>query len=203
VTLSNPDPEGGALVTLSSSSSAPRLPDTVAVPAGASSASFTITTAATDLEQTSTVSASYSGVLVSTTLVISRRPLTVSLTVSSSTRRADACALKDGGANFDCSLDASASKPSSIIHTYFWTNTISGHGQTHTQSYNSTDPISRPDTGCTFAFISGLDPQADGSGGYFVPMTITLYVESTTRERSTTLTRTVRVYPNRLCNYEF
>jgi hypothetical protein len=53
------------------------------------------------------------------------------------------------------------------------------------------------------AFISGIDPLVDGSGAQYVPMTVTMFVETSTRERTAPITRTVRVYPNRLCQYEY
>ncbi len=61
VTLSAPAPAGGATVMLSSSNSAARVPSSVFVPAGATSATFTVNTSIVLLSTSATISASYSG----------------------------------------------------------------------------------------------------------------------------------------------
>ncbi|HZH99373.1 MAG TPA: hypothetical protein VEX38_10415, partial [Fimbriimonadaceae bacterium] len=62
VTLSAPAPAGGAVVTLSSGSSAITVPGTVTVPAGASSVTFTITTARVGATATRYITASRNNV---------------------------------------------------------------------------------------------------------------------------------------------
>src|SRR5207253_2130196 len=60
VALSGPAPAGGAQIMLSSSNrGAARVPSSVTVPAGATSATFTVTTSAVALRTAVTVSASY------------------------------------------------------------------------------------------------------------------------------------------------
>jgi len=61
VTLSAPAPAGGATVMLSSSNGAARVPSSVFVPAGATSASFTVNTSIVLLPASATISASYNG----------------------------------------------------------------------------------------------------------------------------------------------
>lgn len=62
VTMSYPAPSGGALVSLSSSETAvATVPATVTVPAGATTATFPVTTAPVELGATPTISATYSG----------------------------------------------------------------------------------------------------------------------------------------------
>jgi hypothetical protein len=61
VTLSAPAPSGGAAVALSDNSSATALPGSVTVPAGATGASFTVTTASVTASTNSTISASFGG----------------------------------------------------------------------------------------------------------------------------------------------
>jgi hypothetical protein len=68
VTLSAPAPAGGAIVALSSSNAAARVPGSVTVPAGATSASFTINTSIVLISTSSTISASYNGTTRSATL---------------------------------------------------------------------------------------------------------------------------------------
>jgi len=203
VTLNTGAPAEGVTIAISSSSSAARTPDAVTVPAGQVNVSFPITTAATDLRQMSTIAGSYNGKLLSTTLTINPRRLTPSFTVISPTRGNDACNVKDNGATLDCDLNASLSQPRDIIATYYWTQTNSGHGQTRTLSHSSSQPVTRPEAGCGFIFISSNDGFTDSSGASYIEMTLSMYFETTTRERSATVTRTVRIYTNHLCGYNF
>jgi hypothetical protein len=61
VTLSGPAPAGGAQITLSSSNGAASVPFSVVVPAGATSADFTIDTSIVLITTSATISASYGG----------------------------------------------------------------------------------------------------------------------------------------------
>ncbi|HZH99479.1 MAG TPA: hypothetical protein VEX38_10950, partial [Fimbriimonadaceae bacterium] len=70
VNLSGPAPAGGAVVTLSSGSSAITVPTSVTVPAGASSATFTITTVRVGATFTRYIYASKDDVTRSTTLTL-------------------------------------------------------------------------------------------------------------------------------------
>jgi hypothetical protein len=68
VTLSAPAPSGGVQVALSSSNGAASVPSTVFIPAGASSASFTVNTSIVLISTSSTISARYNGTTRSATL---------------------------------------------------------------------------------------------------------------------------------------
>jgi len=72
VTLSGPAPSGGFVVQLRSSSSRASVPSTVTVPAGATSARFTIQTRSTfwPFVETVTITASYNGVSRSAQLTV-------------------------------------------------------------------------------------------------------------------------------------
>ena len=70
VSLTAPAPAAGVVVALSSNQAAVNVPASVAVPAGASAASFAITTTAVTASTVATVNASYSGVNKSTTLTV-------------------------------------------------------------------------------------------------------------------------------------
>jgi uncharacterized repeat protein (TIGR03803 family) len=73
VTLGGPAPSGSALVSLSSSnSSVASVPATVTVPAGATIASFAVSTKSVKRTKTSSIEASYNGGSVSATLTITR-----------------------------------------------------------------------------------------------------------------------------------
>jgi hypothetical protein len=68
VTLSGPAPAGGAQVALSSNNGAARVPSSVIVPAGATSATFTVNTSIVLITTSATISASYNGTTRTATL---------------------------------------------------------------------------------------------------------------------------------------
>jgi len=71
VTLSGPAPSGGAVVSLSSSNpSVASVPASVMVPAGATSASFTVNTSVVVVSTTVTISGSYNGTTQSASLTV-------------------------------------------------------------------------------------------------------------------------------------
>ena len=70
VTLTGPAPVGGAQVTLSSSSGAASVPTIVIVPAGATSANFTVNTSPVLISTSATISATYSGMTRTANLAV-------------------------------------------------------------------------------------------------------------------------------------
>jgi hypothetical protein len=68
VSLSAPAPAGGVIVLLSSSNGAASVPGSVLIPAGASSASFTVNTSIVLISTSSTISARYNGTTRTATL---------------------------------------------------------------------------------------------------------------------------------------
>jgi hypothetical protein len=68
VTLTGPAPAGGAQVLLSSSNGAASVPSSVTVPAGATSATFTVNTSFVLISTSATISASYNGTTRTATL---------------------------------------------------------------------------------------------------------------------------------------
>jgi hypothetical protein len=70
VSLSAPAPAAGVVVALASDQAAVRVPVSVAVPAGASTASFAVTTTAVTAPIVATINASHAGVGKSTTLTV-------------------------------------------------------------------------------------------------------------------------------------
>ena len=70
VTLSGPAPAGGAQVALSSDNSAARVPSSVTVPAGATTATFTVNTSSVLLSTSAKISASYNSTIRTASLAI-------------------------------------------------------------------------------------------------------------------------------------
>ena len=85
VTLTVAAPSGGALVGLSSASSAVTVPASVTVAQGATSATFGIATSAVPMSTSTTISASYAGVTKSTTFTVTPAiaPALTSVTLAS------------------------------------------------------------------------------------------------------------------------
>src|SRR5262249_20900546 len=80
-TLGSPAPAGGAHITLSSSNAlAAGVPPSVTVSAGASSATFTVTTSAVGTPTPVTISASFGGATQTATLLVNPSPLPPSIT---------------------------------------------------------------------------------------------------------------------------
>src|SRR5205807_4122457 len=86
VTLSGPAPAGGAQVALSSNNGAASIPSSVALPAAATSATFTVSTSAVTASTTVAISTAYGGVSRSASLTV-MPPLLPAPTPPSLTRR--------------------------------------------------------------------------------------------------------------------
>lgn len=75
IALSGPAPSTGAIVALSDNIAATNIPLSITVPAGSSSATFTITTATVTANQSGTIAATYNGLVKNATLTV--RPVGV------------------------------------------------------------------------------------------------------------------------------
>jgi hypothetical protein len=85
VTLGGPAPAGGAVVALSSNSSAATPPPSVTIPAGSTSASFSIATTALAAVTQATLSAVYAGSTRTATLQVNPAPPSLTVTLMSNT----------------------------------------------------------------------------------------------------------------------
>jgi hypothetical protein len=74
ISLSAPAPTGGATVSLVSANVAAKVPATVSVPAGATAATFSVTTSVVNALSVGNISASYAGVTKTTTLSVQPTP---------------------------------------------------------------------------------------------------------------------------------
>jgi hypothetical protein len=104
VTLSAPAPSGGALVSLSSSNTAvATVPASVTIPAGATSATFTLTTLPVTAPTPVTISVSYAGVTHTASLTVTAPPTLTSLTLNQTN--------VNGGSSFTGSVTLSGPAP--------------------------------------------------------------------------------------------
>lgn len=114
VSLNNPAPSGGATVTLSSSlPSAASVPASVVVPAGTSSATFTVTTGSVSAQATATITAAYNNTSRSANLTITPTAPAGSakLTVTVTGRKAERVTSSPSGISVQSGNTGSASFP--------------------------------------------------------------------------------------------
>jgi uncharacterized protein (TIGR03437 family) len=135
VILSAPAPSGGAVVLLSSSSTAAAVPATITVPANSTSATFTVSTGVVTSNQTATITATYGGSSMQTSLTV-----TAAATASLKSLQASVTFQPAGSASFQTiititpnagNVSYSASLPGGAS---FINGTATNQGQTFTFS---------------------------------------------------------------------
>jgi hypothetical protein len=194
VTLTSAAPTGGAVVRLESSNvDAARVPSSVTVAAGATTATFTITTPTVSTRVNVTITASYSGVERTATLTVTLPTLRASFTVTSPARGADACVLIAGGNQLDCRLDGRGS--SGAIVRWSWVLTVVERIVTQ----KADGIFAEIDTQCRL--VAGADSSTDNEGRRYVNMTVALEVSDRDGTQSSPTTRTVRLYTDGNCGF--
>lgn len=198
VTLASAASGGGALVLMTSSHpTIARVPSTVTVPAGSRSVSFLIDTSTVVASTPVTITASFAGFSMATTLTVTPPPLSAAFVVRSPTRGAGACVMEENTQEFDCLLDGSASQ--GFVDAWIWTYTVG----TSTLGHTSKDAGSHPQisTKCTFL---NTGRGGDGpNGDRFLNMEITLQVQDRAGTRTDIIRQPVRLYPNRQCGFSY
>jgi hypothetical protein len=142
VTLTGPAPTGGALVSLSSTNTAvATVPASVTVPAGATSASFNVTTSAVSSTNSLYINASYDRLLRSTMLIVNSAPAPAPTDTVSITRA------EYGVSKKELRVEASSTSASATLKAYvsstgalIGTLTNSGGGKYTGQFTWSTNP---------------------------------------------------------------
>jgi hypothetical protein len=194
VTLTNAAPTGGAVVRLESSNvDAARVPSSVTVPAGATTATFTITTGTVSSRINTTITASYAGTERTAMLTVTLPTLRASFTVTSPTRGADVCVLIEGGTGLDCRLDGRGS--SGAIVRWSWVLTVVERLVTQ----KADGIFAEIDVQCRL--VSGAESNTDNEGRRWVPMTISLEVSDRDGTQSSPTTKTVRLYTDGNCGF--
>ncbi|MET1161495.1 MAG: Calx-beta domain-containing protein, partial [Pseudoxanthomonas sp.] len=110
VSLTAAAPSGGALVSLSSASSAFSVPANIRVAQGASSATFPIATVASTTTASGTLSATYAGVTRTSTLTVNATPLTLAIS--------DASVVEGASGTTTLTFTVSLSRPATTAVTY-------------------------------------------------------------------------------------
>lgn len=194
ITLTAAAPAGGASIRLESSNiDAARVPANVTVPAGSTSATFTITTATVDTRKTVTITATYADLARTATLSVTLPRPRASFTVTSPTLGADRCRMIENGLQLDCRLDGSASD--GRIVKWEW----SLEAQERVQSGSKPDAaFGEIDVDC--GLVEGRSGDTD-SNGRFTSMSVSLEVTDKDGDRSQT-SRNVRLYFDGVCEEE-
>jgi hypothetical protein len=198
VTLTSLAPVGGVVVALSSTNpNVARVPTTVTVVAGASSATFAVLTSTVEATAGATIAASYAGVTREAALTVRPPTLTAAFTVRSPGRGVDACVLGREADEIDCDTDGTSSR--GFLQRWHWRYWAGTSPLGHT----TTEGLSKPrlTTGCRFLEGSRGGDNPDGS--QYIQMTIELVVEDRTGARSAPVTRAVKLYPSRLCGFNY
>ncbi|MBA2561227.1 MAG: VCBS repeat-containing protein [Propionibacteriales bacterium] len=121
-TLTSPAPTGGAVVTVSSSSTKATVPTSVTIAAGATTATFGIGTSSVTSSTPATISGTYAGVTRSATLTVTPPQTTALLTVTATGRTGERVTSSPAGINVSVGSTASASFPTTTAITLSVTN---------------------------------------------------------------------------------
>ncbi len=193
VTLTAEAPAGGAVVRLESSNTdVAKVPASVTVPAGSTSVNFTVDTSTVPTRTTVTLNAIYLGVQKSTTLAVTLPTPRASFTVTSPDRGSDACMLINLGTALDCRLNGSASE--GRLTRWLWTL------EAKEKILGDKNEAIFADIDSTCAFVDSLTASTDSNGKY-VNMTVSLQVEDRDATRSSTNSRTIKLYTNGNCGF--
>ena len=162
VLLTASAPAGGAVVLLSSNSTAASVPATVTVPAGSTSATFTVSTTTVGANQTATLTASYSGSSAQATLTVTPPSPPPFLTLSAAPLLFQPVGFASGNIGLSLALNADNTTYTATIggSPTFTNGTFSAQGQTFTANVLQPSTISPPyglfvAPGTNFYLISG------------------------------------------------
>jgi hypothetical protein len=195
--LTAPAPTGGAAVTLSANDPL-SVPATVTVPAGATSAVFTVTTRLVGGTISGTVTASYGGASSSASVSVTKPTVATANFGITGPSETDTCTMSSSGGNtVNCTFNGSTSTAPGNIVAYNWTFRAST-GTVATQT--TTGPtLAQPTVGCDW-----LPPPPLPSGSpLWLALTVTLTVRDDQGNVSAVSSNNggARVFPQGVCGY--
>jgi hypothetical protein len=190
VTLTAAAPTGGARVALESGNTdAAKVPASVTVPEGSTTATFLVDTSTVPAPRDVTIEASYLGVTRTFVLTVRAPPLSAAqFSVSSSSRGSNACEIVNASGAVDCRLDASAT--SGAVARYTWILRVGSRDT----SFSTGDNLFVPPTNCS-SLAGGT------SEGGTVGLNITLVVEDRSGNKSTSNNQGVTLFTRGFCGY--
>jgi hypothetical protein len=198
VSLTSVAPPSGAVVALSSSNSlAARVPSSVTVAGGAAEATFAVEGTTVAVTTPVTISASYNGLSRSASITVRPHTVTAAFRVASRSRGVGACQLGPSTGEADCELDGSSSiGPVEGWSWRYWTGTAPlGH--------MASEASSTMNLATRCSFFEGARGGEDANGNRYVHMEIELVVLDREGTRSVPVRKPVRMYPNRLCGFNY
>lgn len=188
VRLTAAAPSGGAVVRLESKDTdIVKVPATVTVPVGATSATFTVDTATVPTTVGVELTATYLTVSRSAMLTVRSPALEARFSVSSASQGNNACAITNSSGGVDCTLDATQS--SGFIAQYLWTFKVGNNESTFVAS----TPTFVPPTACSQ--LNG------GSGGATVEFQLSLVLEDRAGNKGRATSATITLHTNGRCGY--
>ena len=194
ITLTAAAPSGGAVVRIESSlTEVVKVPASVTVPAGSTTATFRIDTATVSTRTTATITATYSGVARTTTLAVTLPPPRASFTVTSPTYGSETCGLISNGRELDCRLDGRGSD--GMLVRWSWVLEV----QERIVAQRVDPVFAEIDTDCRL--VTGANLRSDSEDRKYVNMTVSLEVQDRDGSNSPRATRTIRLYTNGNCGF--
>jgi hypothetical protein len=190
VTLTAAAPAEGIVVSLQSGNpEVAKVPSSVTVASGATTATFKVDTSTVPTERGVTIQATYSGVTKAVVLTVRPPQLIARFSVSSPSRGSGACEISNAGGAVDCRLDATSS--GGFVSRYVWLLTVG----THESSFPNGENVYVPTTDCSH--LTGGTPDSNGAIG----LSIKLVVEDRQGNTSTSNSQSVNLYTRGFCGY--
>jgi trimeric autotransporter adhesin len=191
-TLTQAAPAGGAAVALSATDPA-TVPANVTVPAGTTSATFSVTTRVVGGPLTATITGTYGGVTKSATVAVTQPTVATANFGVSGPTETETCTLTNGGNTIECTFDGHTSTAPGTITAYDWTYTVA-----KTVSQTTTGPVlQNPTVDCSF-----VPPPPLPADTPWLTMTVTLVIhDSLGNVSAKAVDSGVRLIPKSVCGY--
>jgi hypothetical protein len=192
-TLTNSAPAAGAVVSLSANDPVTVSPS-VTVPAGATSATFAVTTKVVGGTQSATITGSYGGATKTASLSVTPPTVANANFGVQGPTETETCTMSNGGNTLDCTFNGSTSTAPGTITAYDWT-----FGVAKTLSLTTTGPVvTNPTVDCSFI----PPPPFPNPAEAWFNMTVTLVIHDSLGNVSTKAADTgVRVIPKSVCGF--
>ena len=193
VNLTASAPLGGAAVAVTASDPI-TAPGTVTVPAGATSATFSVATRLVGGTIVGTVTASYGGASASAGLSVTKPTVaTASFGVTGPTE-SDTCTIGNGGNTLNCTFNGSTSTAPGNIVAWDWSYRVAT-----TIALTTTGPVlTNPSVDCGWLPA----PPLPAGGPTWLPLVVTLKVRDDLGNVSAEMTNSgARVFPQGVCGY--
>jgi hypothetical protein len=191
-TLTAAAPVGGAVVSLSSADPV-TVPPSVTVPAGGTTATFTVVTRTVGGTIAATISGSYGGASASATLSVTRPTTATASFGVTGPHETETCVLTNNGNAIDCTFNGSTSTAPGTIVAWDWT-----YGITTMLAQTTTGPLlTMPAFRCSM-----LPPPPLPANGSPLTMAVTLKIRDDAGNVSAVVTDSgVRLLPQGSCGY--